>query len=183
MPAIRDAHARARAEVWARRRPLAGTPGSREGGQVIVDLDATLVTAHSDKQSAQPTYKRGYGFAPMCAFVDHGEHGTGESLVLQLRPGKASPFDKDDHIEVLDLALAQLPEHERGQVLVRTDSGGCSKAFLRHITDELGLEYSIGFPAHETVKAAVEALPPQACHPSQARSLGRGAPWLVRLRR
>jgi hypothetical protein len=36
----------------------------------------------------------------------------------------------------------QLPEHERGQVLVRTDSGGCSKAFLHHITDA-GLEYSI----------------------------------------
>jgi hypothetical protein len=161
LPAIRAARAQAREAVWARRRPLAGTPGSRDGGQVIVDLDATLVTAHSDKQSAQPTYKRGYGFAPMCAFVDHGEYGTGETLLLQLRPGKASPFDKDDHIEVLDLALDQLPEHERDQVLVRTDSGGCSKAFLHHITD-LGLEYSIGFPAHETVKAAVEALPPQA---------------------
>jgi hypothetical protein len=161
LPAIRAAHAEAREAVWARRRPLAGTPGSRDAGQVIVDLDATLVTAHSDKQSAKPTYKRGYGFAPLCAFVDHGEHGTGETLALQLRPGDASAFDKDDHIEVLDLALAQLPEHERDQVLVRTDSGGCSKAFLQHITD-LDLEYSIGFPAHETVKTAVEAIPAQA---------------------
>ena len=94
-------------------------------------------------------------------FADHGEHGTGEALVLQLRPGKASPFDKRDHIEALDLAVAQLPESERGQVLVRTDTGGCSTAFLHHITD-LGLEYSIGFPALETVKAAVEAIPAQA---------------------
>jgi hypothetical protein len=61
---------------------------------VIVDLDSTLVTAHPDKQAAEPTYKRGYGFAPMCALVDHGEHGTGETLTLHLRPGKASPFDK-----------------------------------------------------------------------------------------
>jgi hypothetical protein len=161
LPAIRAAHARARAAVWARRRPMAGTPGRRDGGQVIVDLDATLVTAYSDKESAQPTFKKTFGFAPMCVFVDHGEHGTGETLTLQLRPGKASPFDKHDHIAAFDLALAQLPKAERGQVLVRTDAGGCSKAFLHHITG-LGLEYSIGFPAMDTVKAAVEAIPPQA---------------------
>jgi hypothetical protein len=157
LPAIRAARAKARAAVWARRRPLAG----RDGGQVIVDIDATLITAHSDKEHAAPTHKRGFGFAPMCVFVDHGEYGTGETLVAQLRPGNASPWNKTDHIQALDLALAQLPEQERAQVLVRTDSGGCSKAFLTHITD-LGLEYSIGFPAHETVKAAIEALPAQA---------------------
>ncbi len=161
LPAIRAARAQARAAVWARRRPLAGSAGSRDGGQVVVDIDSTLVTAHSDKERAEPTHKRTFGFAPMCAFVDHGEQGSGETLTLQLRSGKASPWDKADHIEALGLALAQLPEHERGQVLVRADSGGCSKAFLHHITD-LGLEYSVGYPAHETVKAAIEAIPAQA---------------------
>ena len=161
LPAIRTAHAAARQRVWSRRRPLAGTPGSRDGGLVVVDIDATIVAAHSDKQGAQPTYKRTFGFAPMCAFVDHGEHGTGETLVAQLRPGKASPWSKTDHITTLDAAVAQLPEAERAQVLVRADSGACSKAFLHHISD-LGLEYSIGFPAHETVKHAVEAIPAQA---------------------
>jgi hypothetical protein len=161
VPAIRAARARARAAVWACRRPLAGTAGRRQGGQVILDIDATLVTAHSEKEYAEPTHKRGYGFAPMCAFVDHGEHGTGEALALELRPGKASPWNSTDHISTLETALAQLPVHERGQVLVRTDTGGCSKALLHHITD-LGLEYSIGFAAHETVKTAVEAIPEQA---------------------
>lgn len=161
LPAIRAARARARAVVWARRRPLAGRPGSRDGGQVILDLDSTLVTAHSEKERAGPTYKHGFGFAPMCGFVDHGEHGTGETLVVQLRPGTASPFDKADHIAALELALDQLPDSERAQVLVRTDTGGCSKALLHHIT-ELGLEYSIGFPALETVKTAIETIPTQA---------------------
>lgn len=161
LPAIRAARAQARSAAWTRRRPLAGCAGSRDGGQVIVDLDSTLVTAHSDKEQAGPTFKRTFGFSPMCVFVDHGEHGTGEALVLQLRPGKASPWDKADHITALDLALIQLPEQERGQVLVRADSGGCSKAFLHHITDA-DLEYSIGFPASETVKSAVEAIPTQA---------------------
>ena len=159
--AIRQVHADARAAVWGRRRPLAGTPGKRAGGQVIVDLDATLVTAHSDKEGAEPTYKRGYGFHPMCAFVDHGEHGTGEVLAIDLRPGKASPWNSADHLTTLNNALAQLPEHERTQVLVRADTGACSKAFLHHITD-LGLEYSVGFMATDTVKAAIEAIPEQA---------------------
>ena len=159
--AIRAARGAARAAVWARRRPLAGAPGDRNGGQVIVDIDATLVTAHSDKEGAEPTFKRGYGFAPMCAFVDHGEHGTGETLVVQLRPGKSSPWDSADHITTLDTALAQLPERERAQVLVRADTGACSKVFLHKITDA-GLEYSIGFQAQDTVKAAIEAIPEQA---------------------
>ena len=159
--AIREVRANARAKVWARRRPLAGTPGRRSGGQVIVDIDATLVTAHSEKEGAEPTYKRGFGFAPMCAFVDHGEHGTGETLAVDLRPGKASPWNSADHISILDTALSQLPEDERGQVLVRADTGAASKAFLWHITDG-ELEYSIGFAAHETVWAAVEAIPEQA---------------------
>ena len=159
--AIRQARAQARAAVWTRRRPLAGVPGQRAGGQVILDIDATLVAAHSDKQGAEPTFKRGYGFHPLCAFLDHGEHGTGETLAIELRPGSASAWDSADHISVLDAALAQLPESERGQVLVRADTGAASKAFLHHLTDA-GLEYSVGFAAHETVRVAVEAIPEQA---------------------
>jgi Transposase DDE domain group 1 len=159
--AIRGARADARAAVWAKRRPLGGIGGTRAGGQVIIDLDATLVTAHSDKEGAEPTYKRGYGFHPMCAFLDHGEYGTGEVLAVDLRPGRSSAWDSADHIATLDAALAQLPEHERGQVLVRADTGAASKAFFHHITD-LGLTYSIGFRATDSVKAAIEAIPEQA---------------------
>jgi hypothetical protein len=158
--AIRQARASARASVWARRRPLAGSPGRGAGGQVIVDIDATLVTAHSDKEGAEPTFKRGFGFHPMCTFVDHGEYGTGESLAIDLRPGKTSAWASADHITTLDAGLAQLPEDERAGVLVRADTGACSKAFLHHLTD-LGLEYSVGFSAREGVQAAIEAIPEQ----------------------
>src|ERR1700740_2663690 len=41
--ALRAARAVARERVWSRRRPLAGTAGTRDGGQVIVDIDATVV--------------------------------------------------------------------------------------------------------------------------------------------
>lgn len=159
--AIRHARADARAAVWARRRPLTGVAGRGSGGQVIVDIDATLVGAHSEKEGAEPTYKRGFGFHPMCSAIDHGAHGTGDAGVLNLRPGRASAWDSADHITALDDTLAQLPEHERGQVLVRTDTGGCSKAFLRHIVG-LGLEYTVGFGVQESVRIAIETIPEQA---------------------
>ncbi|MFT4296110.1 MAG: IS1380 family transposase [Micropruina sp.] len=159
--AIRAVRADARAAVWRRRRPLSGTPGTRSGGQVIVDIDATLVGAHSEKQGAEPTYKRGFGFHPMCSSIDHGALGTGDTGVLNLRPGRSSAWDSADHITALDDTLAQLPESERKQVLVRTDTGGCSKAFLRHITN-LGLHYTIGFAAKDSVRIAIETIPEQA---------------------
>jgi len=175
--AIREVRALARASVWERRRPLAGTAGKRAGGQVILDIDATLVTAHSEKENAEPTHKRGFGFAPMCSFVDHGQHGTGETLTIDLRPGKASPWNSSDHITILDTALLQLPEDERSQVLVRADTGAASKAFLHHITD-LELEYSIGFAAHEPVRAAIEVVPSRRGEPRSTVTVS-----LVRVRR
>jgi Transposase DDE domain group 1 len=52
LKAIRAARARARARVWA----LAGqaAPGG-DGGLVTVDIDATIVTACSEKEQAAPT--------------------------------------------------------------------------------------------------------------------------------
>src|SRR5665647_1490607 len=47
---------------------------------LVVDVDATLVTSHSEKENARPTFKKGFGFHPLCAFLDHGPAGTGELL-------------------------------------------------------------------------------------------------------
>lgn len=155
--AIRAARAAARQRVWSRRRPLGGAVGD----QVIIDLDATLVTAHSDKELAAPTFKHGYGFHPMLAFADHGPNGSGEVLAGMLRTGSAGANTAADHIAVLDQALAQLPEHERGNVLVRTDTGGGVKQFLHRITD-LGLHYSVGFYGMPPITEALARVPQQA---------------------
>ena len=155
--AIASARAAARDRVWGRRRPVTGQPG----GQVIIDMDATLVTAHSEKELAAPTFKRGFGFHPLFAFVDHGEEGSGETVAGMLRTGSAGANCAADHIAVLDQALAQLPEAERGNVVVRTDTGGGVKDFLHHITD-LGLEYSVGFYGMPPVVEALQQVPRQA---------------------
>jgi hypothetical protein len=92
---------------------------------VVIDVDATLVTAHSEKESVAPTFKRGFGFHPLWAFVDHGPEGTGEPLAFLLRRGNAGSNTVADHIAVLRAALAQLSGGRRPgkNVLIRIDGG------------------------------------------------------------
>lgn len=153
--AIRHARASARATVWQLCCPVP------VAGEVVVDLDATLIGAHSDKEGATPNFKRGYGFHPMMAFVDHGAGGTGEPLAAMLRPGRANASDTADQIAVLDAALAQLPQGVRDRVLVRGDTGSGVKEFLWHI-HHLGLSYSVGVYGRQPVLDALAALPRQA---------------------
>ena len=132
-----------------------------KAGEVVVDLDATLIGAHSEKEGATPNFKRGFGFHPMMAFVDHGTGGTGEPLAAMLRPGRANASDAADQIAVLDAAMAQLPQQVRSRVLVRGDTGSGVKDFLWHI-HHLGLSYSVGVYGRQPVLDALGALPRQA---------------------
>jgi hypothetical protein len=95
------------------------------------------------------------------AFVDHGEDGSGETVAGMLRTGSAGANCAVDHIAVLDAALAQLPERERHNVVVRTDTGGGVKDFLHHITN-LGLDYSVGFYGMPPIVEALTQVPRQA---------------------
>jgi hypothetical protein len=83
LAAINTARAAARERVWR----VVGAP--TQDGRVVIDLDATLVTAHSDKQEATRTWKKGFGFHPLLGFVDHGVGGSGEPVAEMLRPGRA----------------------------------------------------------------------------------------------
>jgi hypothetical protein len=159
LAAIRAARAAARERAWA-----AGLCPVRTTGPLILDFDATLVEAHSDKIGAGPNYKGGYGFSPLACFLD----ATNEALAILLRAGNRAPHNADDHIEVLDLALAQLPvkplglEPDNGvAMLARTDSAGASHKFVDALV-ERGIEFSIGFEMRKTVRLAILALPPTA---------------------
>jgi hypothetical protein len=149
LAAIDTARAAVRARVWS----LAGEHGPDHAASVddpvIVDLDATLLTAHSDKEQAAPTFKRGFGFHPLLSFVDHGQDGTGEPLAFLLRKGNAGSSTAADHIAVTRAALAQLPGRRPGRrpgrgVLVRTDGAGCTHAFLDWLSGQR-VQYSVGF--------------------------------------
>ena len=140
----------ARTAAWT----MCGTanPAARAttANPLVVDLDATEILSHSDKEHATPTWKKHFGFHPLAAIIDHGEGLTGEPLSVLLRPGNAGSNTAADHITVLDQAISALPDHADGnawgtRLLVRTDAAGGSQAFLGHL-DAHGLSYSIGFP-------------------------------------
>jgi hypothetical protein len=132
---------------------------------VVVDLDATLVTAHSEKEGATPTFKRTYGFHPIFGFVDHGRDGTGEPLAGLLREGRAGANTAADQIAVLDAALAQLPADVRDRVLVRGDTASGVHDFVDHVA-ALKLEFSVGVYAQGVFAETVLALPEQCWKPA-----------------
>jgi peptidoglycan/xylan/chitin deacetylase (PgdA/CDA1 family) len=143
LDAVRDAHARARARFWE----LDGAPE-----RLTIDVDATLITAHSEKEQAAGNYKHGYGFHPLGAYADE----TREALAMILRPGNAGSNTAADHKTVIDLALAQVPGEliESIEILIRADSAGATHETADHCHDG-NLRFSFGYELTETVRAAI----------------------------
>lgn len=148
----------ARAEATGRGLPPARAAG-RDLDYVVLDIDATLIEVHSEKEMTSPHFKGGFGYHPILCFLDN----TNEALAGILRTGRAGSNTAADHIAVLDQALGQLPEHARaGRILVRTDGAGCSPDFLDHLVDQpdhRALEYSVGYAVTEDVREAIALLP------------------------
>jgi hypothetical protein len=134
----------------------------------VIDEDATIVVAHSDKEQAAATFKHSFGFHPVLAFCDN----SNEALAGMLRPGNAGSNTAADLIAVLDAALAQIPDQYRHgyPVLVRTDGAGASKALLAHIRGlrEHGVhtEFTVGWALSEREHTAIAALPETAWTPA-----------------
>lgn len=150
LDAVRAARARAREAAWE-----AGVKPAR----VIIDVDATLISSHSEKEGATGTFKRGFGFHPLLAFLD----GSREALAAVLRPGNAGANTAADHLEVVELALEQLSREvvEDAEVVVRTDSAGATHEFC----DELRaarVSFLMGFELRHAVRDAILVLPEPA---------------------
>jgi hypothetical protein len=178
--AIRRARAAARERAWA----LAGdrAPGA-DGSLIPVDIDATIVIAHSDKEQAAATWKKTFGFHPLAAFADHGGGAGGEPLAILLRAGNAGSNTAAEHIEVTRLALAQLPRKLRRRVLIRTDSGGGTHEFLTWLASpSRRLHYSIGMAITEEMQGAILALPERIWEPAyDADGQARPGAWVAEL--
>jgi len=139
---VRAARAEARARVW--------DAGARPSS-ITLNIDATLLTAHSEKELAAGNYKRGYGFHPLACYLDE----TGEALAAILRPGNAGSNTAADHFTVLALALEQLPTEDlHREILIRTDIGGATHAFTADCR-EAGIRFSVGYELGDTVRAAI----------------------------
>jgi hypothetical protein len=153
LEAIKVARAQARANAWA---------AGADPGFYVIDIDATLVGAHSEKEQAAPTYKRGFGFHPLLAYLD----ATGEALAGVLRPGNAGSGTATDHVAVLDDALAQLPiDPEQVEVIARADSAGWSHGFVDHCRQRQ-VRFVIGHQLNVNVAKVLVDVPQRAWQPA-----------------
>ncbi|MBF8194645.1 IS1380 family transposase [Nonomuraea sp. K274] len=167
---IASARAAHRRQIWDHlaKRPE-GFPWVQVAGQIwqgwiVLDVDATLVECHSDKQGAAPTYKRHiFGLHPLwvrCA-------NTGEHLAAELRRGNAGSNTVADHLTVLKAAIGQLPARYRRKVIFRVDGAGATKELLTWIKDEAAARghdwrYVVGFAVTEPVRQAIVKVPAKA---------------------
>jgi hypothetical protein len=168
--AVRRARRAARSRAWQ-----AGACPA----EIVLDIDSTLVTAHSEKEGAAPTYKRGFGFHPILCYLG------AEALAGMLRPGNAGANTAADHIAVLLDALDQLPEgvHEdpATPILVRMDSAGCTHDFLDAVS-QMELSFSASMPLDEPVREAILALPESAWVPALRQDgTPRDGAWVAEL--
>jgi hypothetical protein len=159
---LRQARATARDLAWAQTTETRGElPTVHAAGQVVpglvLDLDASIVICHPEKQKATRTWKKTFGYHPLFCFLDN----TREALAGLLREGRAGSNTTADHITVLDQALAQIPDaHRHGtDILVRSDSAGATYGFLAHIRSlrEQGVQtfFSVGVAITEPVRDAI----------------------------
>jgi hypothetical protein len=151
---LRAAHARARERFW-------GLHGAPE--RLTIDVDATLITAHSEKEQAAGNYKGGFGFFPLQAYLDE----TQEALAGLLRPGNAGANTAEDHKTVIDLALEQIPKQyiESIEILVRADSAGATHGLVDYCRDA-SLRFSVGYELTEPVRQAILQIPEDARVPA-----------------
>ena len=163
---IDKARAKVRAHVWSQL--PGGVPASKVadgdlGDTVVLDVGATLVTAHSEKEGAAVTFKKGFGYHPLGVWCEN----TQESLALLLRPGNAGSNTAADHIEVLTAAIAQVPTPHRRKLLIRADGAGASHELLEWITAldakrGRSVHYSVGFALTDKVRDAIARVPKNA---------------------
>ena len=154
---LRAAVAVARSRAWQ----LGARPQrrDRQGSELtVLDIDATLTSAHSDKEQAAGNFKGGYGHHPLLCYLDE----TGEAPAGILRPGNAGSNTAADHKQVLDLALEQLdPQALEGEILIRGDGAGSTHE-LTVYCHEANLRFSFGFDLAEPVCEAIIAMPETA---------------------
>jgi hypothetical protein len=185
--AIDTARAAGRRQVWRRAGAAAPDHGVDHRRPLVVDIDATLVTAHSDKELAAPTFKRGFGHHPLTAFVDHSQNGTGEPVAMLLRHGNAGSNTAADHITVIRQALRQLPaENQQGHragrsVLIRIDGAGSTHELLDWLTARK-LSYSVGFGLPDHTPELLKQIPASAWSPAlDAEGEIRDGAWVAEL--
>lgn len=161
------------ARAAARERAWTAGAGPQACDGLVIDIDATITIAHSEKENAAKTWKKTFGFHSLLAYLDRPDISGGEGLAGILRPGNAGSNTTADHVQILDMALAALPQYARPKVgarksptvLIRTDSAGATHGFAAHCRGR-GCGYSMGFTINQTTQDAILTIPEAAWTPA-----------------
>ncbi|MDO8395441.1 MAG: transposase, partial [Dietzia sp.] len=87
---IQVARARTRRHVWSHLPggvPASKCAGRDLGSTIVLDVDATIVVTHSEKENTAPTYKRTFGYHPIGVWCDNTEEFLAASL-RRRHPGR-----------------------------------------------------------------------------------------------
>jgi Transposase DDE domain group 1 len=156
LEALRAACARAR----ERARGLGVRPE-----RIVIDIDATLISAHTEKDVAAVNFKGTFGFHPLLAYLDESH----EALAGMLRAGNAAAHSAQAQIEVLDHALAQLPREVvtdlQTEIVMRIDSAGAASDLCQAAQDaQIG--FLVGFDVFKGVQESILSLSESAWRPA-----------------
>ena len=166
--AVEAARGEVRRRVWSLAGEHAPTAGISAASPLVIDVDATLVEAHSAKEGAAPTFKGGFGYHPLTAWFDHGPHGAGECAAIMLRPGNAGANTAADHIEIIRRALDQagLGSRPGRKVLVRIDGAGGTRQTVGFLARRR-VSYSVGFKLPDHTPDIYAKIPETAWAPAR----------------
>ncbi|MGW4750345.1 transposase [Streptomyces sp. NPDC004290] len=129
---------------------------------IVIDVDATIITAASKKEGAWATWKKTYGFHPPAAWCAN----TGECLAMRLRTGGAGSNTVADHLQVLGEVLTQDLGASTAKILVRMDGAGATHGLHEHLRDLNTMRRTVRFTTGWTItdedEKAIARLPEAA---------------------
>jgi Transposase DDE domain group 1 len=138
-----------------------GVPPSRVtdadlGDVVVLDVYATIVVAHGEKESAAPTFKNSFGFHPIAVWCDN----TTELLAARLRRATPGPTPPPITSTCWPRRSPRSPNRARKNLLIRADGADASHGLLDWLTEQNQLrgrrvDYSIGFALTEALRQAI----------------------------
>jgi len=161
---VAKVRARVRRRVWD---PIATRSGGFPGcwwrgnlltGWIAIDLDATLITAQSDKQGGGEFQERPRLSSARGVVREH--HRIPRDAAAARHAGSNTV---SDHIQVLADAIAQIPARYGRKILVRIDGAGATHDFLEHLQQMNSVFRTVRLTVGWTITGADEmaiAVPP-----------------------
>ena len=121
----------------------------------MIDVDATLIGAHTEKEGAAVNFKGGFGFHPLLAYLDEQPRGAGrDAAPRQRRRRTAPPIRSRCSSRRSSSSRATVVADLDTEIVLRTDSAGSALALCQAARDAR-IGYLVGFDLTKQVRRAI----------------------------